>query len=803
MSTKYIKAPYNFVPVNNKVVFPYWADLISHDIPFEDAHSGTLTVKLKAHSSVFVRNGAPKKPKEDQEKQHEPSFSQANGQYFIPGSSLKGMVRNVLEVMTFSKMGNKVDDTTFAYRDFHNTDLYNIIEITKGVQSGWLSKDKFGKYWVDKCGSPGRVRFDEIAKFFNKDFASFFNKDKDGFRFESDNAEHKSAKFKYTLFKEEGEQIGVVVTRAPAPPPEKTNRYDLREKYNIVSRGDDGEVFKDEDRKGIIVFTGQPSARIEPDDEKPSGKIYEFIFWEPIIPNKREQISEKVIEDMKCAYLDSKNKKEQSEDWKYWKQKLESEEKKIPVFFHEDNNSKITSIGLSFLYKYAYKYRVSELIGQDKKDLPDFSEALFGFIKGDKYEEGLKGRVHFGHAFAIADTTYPDAEASEVLSSPKASYYPNYIRQTNIKNGKVDRYNTFMDVSTQIAGWKRYPVHRNGVTHNPKPSSASEDVLVKFTPLKSGAEFEFKIRYHNLKKVELGALISALTFHITPNTFHSLGMAKPLGYGKVSLQVVNELVKQNDYLRAFEAYMTAEVNNWLACAQVMELLTMASDQQSDSSLAYMQLELRNNNEFTEAKKAKEALDVYSKLRGVQRKTANSLLHPGDIEKIQDEKTRFEKIKAKLVDKLTFLKTQEGYFQKALAQKKEELIQALRSRQAEIEKQVREEVKADLAESAKSGEPDWDHIDLAHRDAFENLIKAIKLFVQKLNQGIVYEKILKEQGNGLLPERLHEALINKVQQIFKNCSKSEKEQWKREPYEKNAKLKKVAEWIGEEVNKLNI
>jgi len=52
-----IKAPFNFVPLSDKVFFPDWADKISHDIPFEDGVSGTIELTLTAKTPIFVRNG--------------------------------------------------------------------------------------------------------------------------------------------------------------------------------------------------------------------------------------------------------------------------------------------------------------------------------------------------------------------------------------------------------------------------------------------------------------------------------------------------------------------------------------------------------------------------------------------------------------------------------------------------------------------------------------------------------------------------------------------------------------------------
>ena len=62
MST--IKAPFNFVPLSEKVFFPDWADQISQDIPFSDGLSGTIELKITAESPIFVRNGYNREDKE-------------------------------------------------------------------------------------------------------------------------------------------------------------------------------------------------------------------------------------------------------------------------------------------------------------------------------------------------------------------------------------------------------------------------------------------------------------------------------------------------------------------------------------------------------------------------------------------------------------------------------------------------------------------------------------------------------------------------------------------------------------------
>ena len=90
-----IRAPYNFVPLNKRIFFPDWAKQISHDVPFSDGESGTINLTITAETPIFIRNGS--------NKDNEIEFSHyldeiGNKKYFIPGTSIKGMMRNVFEI---------------------------------------------------------------------------------------------------------------------------------------------------------------------------------------------------------------------------------------------------------------------------------------------------------------------------------------------------------------------------------------------------------------------------------------------------------------------------------------------------------------------------------------------------------------------------------------------------------------------------------------------------------------------------------------------------------------------------------
>ena len=608
-----IKAPYNFVPLADKVVYPSWEKAVNHDVPFSDGESGTINVKIKTHSPIFVRDGGKGKEGKADE------FFESNGNYYIPGSSLKGMLRSVVEVMSFSKMQNaNVNDDKYSVRDFQNKDIYPLLDLAKEVKGAWLSKDG-GKYYINDCGAPGRIPHHWIDDAFGTKFRSFYKK---GGGFNGNKEEHKSAKFKYEQFGNNERTTGFVPAKYG-----QDNSVDVRSFFKVDPYSN---------KKATIVFTGQAGPRNEQEGKKPSGKIHEFIFFEN--NSEKFEVSEETIKNFFFAYFNH-DRNRQSVDWKYWKKKLDNNEQ-IPVFFRYKNKIKqtIKDIGLSYLYKIIYKKSVLDAIPESHKTKNrDFTETLFGYINN---VESLKGRVHIGHAKAINDVIPLKAETS-VLSGPKASYYPNYIRQSG-KNGVAGKYKTFMDDTAVIAGWKRYPVHKNGVSSN-TGSTDNKKVETSFVPLGAGVEFEFKIRVHNLRKAELGAILSAVSFHNTPGTFHSIGMAKPLGYGKSSLGITS-LEGFNDskeqYLKSFEAYMNYALGkktpSWNSSNQIVELLTMVSEHTNSgkSELAYMKMNPKaRENDFIDAKNRRtgggDYLEDYSSL--VENViTANSLITRDEI-----------------------------------------------------------------------------------------------------------------------------------------------------------------------------
>lgn len=441
-----VHAPFNFIPLSDQVYIPSWADQISHDVPFSDGVSGKIQLTITAESDIFVRNGQSKDAEDNR-------FSQVSGRYFIPATSIKGEVRNLMEIMSFGKM-NLDTRAKFAQREWNNTALYTIKDpnVQREIRCGYLRK-KGDDYEIVDHGRPLRISHQAIDDWFGgevlkKHFSRNSNFDinkttKEG----GQTFDPKTAAFKYHLFKDEDlENISFTEVR--------TNTF------TYVICADRGEI------TGDIVFTGSPD-QWKKERGMNAGKFYEFVFSSQGM--RCYSLSEEEFEHYEFIYKDS-------DDWNYWKSHLTDTDKGVPVFFRTEDNQ-IKDFGLALLYKLPYDKTPYDLLPQAHKDesTHDLAECIFGYTSRT---DSLRGRVQFSNAFST--NAEPSEEVTLVLGTPKASYYPIYIEQkgSNARTGQYQTYN-----NGRLAGWKRYHV-RDGVWQK---SLGNENLDSTLTPVRSGA----------------------------------------------------------------------------------------------------------------------------------------------------------------------------------------------------------------------------------------------------------------------------------------------------------------------------
>jgi len=297
-----IKAPYNFVPLNDKVIFPDWQSQANHDIPFSDGKSGIITIKIEAKSPIYVRDGHSDKNQPPVEFSHFKDIlknkDSSEKRYFIPGTSIKGCIRNVLEILSFSSM-TQIDDNKYTFRDLSDSKNDYLTEFRENKPlCGWLSEDDEGNWFIENCGKPKRISHkslddeygaedDEYGTYLNEKFEDVFK--------QALTDEKKSASYKYDLFIDQ------------------TTGQDLNRTKQFTDDGySNGRPLVKFDTsgslEGTIVFTGQPSPRNETTNP-PSGKHLEFVFLTSAtkklmpVPNTDNDPVKKVIKNIQMKIM--------------------------------------------------------------------------------------------------------------------------------------------------------------------------------------------------------------------------------------------------------------------------------------------------------------------------------------------------------------------------------------------------------------------------------------------------------------------------------------------------------------------
>ena len=567
-----IHAPYNFVPLSKFIFLPPWADQVSHDVPFSDGLSGTLELELTCHTPTLVGG---RQIKATQKNPGIVEFCKdPQGQAIIPGSTLKGMLSNVLEIASFAKF-NRLADKRYSVRDISSSESFYFNEFQtqpKGGMPGWLKYNKITNQWtITPC---------EMVRLHQQDIINHFNISTNEWIASKNNA----VRERYRLLK-------------------GLNNLQFN-KEGHKTKGAIGKIHAKGEHQGVLVMTGQPKAAF---NKNKKAKKWEFIFY-----NSSEQslpLSANVIRDFQFIHSES-------DEWKYWQELGKAYDNQgVPIFYQKGNGG-VTSLGLAYLYRLAYKNSTHEAVQNTHPSHTDnISPDLPALIFGQLDNEGgnsLRGRVNINAARPTSSSCHYKTLGPTVLIGPKPTYYPAYMRQTKAdEEGLLDNakdYQTMMSQGAELAGYKRYPAHQKADVSTPKNKSVEENnkTKVELKPISEGTSFKFSIRLHNLKEVELGALLWCLDFGGKTNTFHGLGMGKPYGLGRVSLALTDHKLKHNQegafsgeqllekcrksFTKLMEdAYQTAYPGfSWAQSPQLNELISMARPR--NHGLKYMALD---------------------------------------------------------------------------------------------------------------------------------------------------------------------------------------------------------------------
>lgn len=598
------RAPYTFVRLNEVVLpSPVPGGEPSHGRPLPDGLSGEIQVRWTVETPLLIGGRSNNEP------------VRLGADYILPGASLRGMIRSVMEIVAFARL-NFVDDGRFGLRDYEHLTWQKKVQPPgreRQSNAGWLEK-RGKEYWLipviwepisitDLCTAANIPTANNCIAWHCMDLPS-----------------------------------RMAALEAITPP--LSGEIDL------------GRVSASSaERHGHLVVAGEVKSEIErrnTERGRPTNKLTEAAFISDT-EGPPQLISSAAFEAFDLSQARGET------NWTYWRAKLMAGER-IPVFYR--GNPARAEVGcppasdffmsLTRLHRVHFDRTVHDLVGKTQVRGPgdtelDLVEALFGWVPPKTPENSprewvgrqkpWRGRVFFHHAEPAGCTPTLTDEIKGVTMQPRASFYPFYLRPQ--ADSPATHPVDYDNEHARLAGRKRYPARNEAARRLPQappgPGAEAQTVRLRFlqaTPQRP-LTFRSRIRLHNVTLEELGALVWAITFGWYGQNGggfrHMLGRAKAFGYGQVRAEITGASLECNNgdpaptcakAMTEFETWVLAElkkhnvtVTRFADLPEIKDLLAAAHAPTGHG--------LREHLRFTESdgnNEAERTLKGYQRLR---------------------------------------------------------------------------------------------------------------------------------------------------------------------------------------------
>lgn len=591
----YVGAPYNFVSLSDTVYTPY-KKLISHGEMNEELLNGEIEYTITAETPIFVDSGMKK-----DDKSIGAFHRNGYGEYSIPGSTMRGLIRNNVQILGLSSVGEDIDDYSLMYRkvgapgydpakNYYDKYFKTVsktlengksVNVLKDVRAGYIRK-RGGSYYIYKTESELENMNYYVVR--EKTIVDAYLKAK----------EDGKTSFAYDFFAEKNNMQNMIDVEYEEVFDRQSKKNVLRGKKNVeyvpyfaevcysVSASNSRYINRIKEateencltmKKGYIMSTGFMD-----------GKQVFYVI--PAIDESKEAI--KIPDnDLKCFQIDY-NKRETKLGDKYDKARDAAKKKFFalpeegvikPVFYIELYQERYKKdieehiyFGFTPRLRIFYDYTIAHGIKaahRDSGDKLDYAKALFGYTGEEKKDSAIaqnyKGRLSFGDA-VVENNVKEMNRVALMLGSPSPTSYYDYLTLS----GKMDKFGnsvpyTYNDPEFEIRGIKQYWLH-DGVVSSDAPESKMSTVM---RPLPKNTKFKGKIRFKNLKKDEVGLLLWSLC--LENGSSMNVGKAKSYGYGRIKVSdvacnVVNleKAYKDLDMSSFMNPYRSVDIDETIA-----------------------------------------------------------------------------------------------------------------------------------------------------------------------------------------------------------------------------------------------
>lgn len=519
--------PYNFVSLKDK------NDVVDRGERKLGTNTGKLVCKLVNKTPLFIMGES----EQDNKGHTKERFYREKGILIVPASSLKGAIRNVIDVMTNSVIRN-VENEKLEQRigagKFES--VFGIIE------------------YLPENGKNGVIVEAEKIRVKTKDKIEVGNKK---FKFE-DRGQEFSRKYSYKDGLIERVKLKDSIYNLKKTEIEVTKGAKVIEK--LIKNSKEYKSYLSSDKSGVLGVLWFSSPIF--------GKIHEKL----LIPKKngrKFEFSKEEYEDFKYIIKQRaeriKNGKDINSSTFYYDKNLE---KGDPLLFQVKDGKMAEHLAFSEIPRLRYKFSPLDLVpeefrpGDSLKNL-SFSERLFG-TTGDntkKDEEkkdelvALSGRVFFEDA----KNYKPEMIDNGNPVTLKAFGEPHPTLTTFYLDNIEKNYNENKGVS--IRGRKFYWHHKEKIgklfseyrksVEMPKDKNGQNKFAYNSSLelMDINNEFEFNVNFENLTDEELGVLIYAI--ELEDGLLHKVGKGKAFGFGSCKIEIKEFLLENKDKYKDF------------------------------------------------------------------------------------------------------------------------------------------------------------------------------------------------------------------------------------------------------------
>lgn len=583
------KAPYNFIPLPEKVMTLSPDDLPRHDRYITGRYTGWIDLTITTETPLYVRCGPdvvdirsedPGDSPADLTRKHrhrQNFFHHGDPEHpVLPGSSIRGMIRSLVEILGFGKL-QWFTDKQLIYRAVGDT-------------------SSLGQHYRDQMLGPNRKTLPHMLFEYPLSRLRGGYLEKDGPDWKIRPAREFPAANSESFVHVEYAMSGV------GPHPQ--GRYGPNDIVPVFVRPPTARTQPPRTNPNLALNLAYIStaADIVQGTPKPAGFESGFLVRSGHMKTGKHMHCVIYEKDTSANLISIPRTMWQlyEEDRDLTRGILARELKQPgdPLFYLVDpgvkssaNPDGLVFFGPTMMFRLPYTHRISDFVPQGLRNPQDIdlADAMFGTVDRTP---AIKGRVYFEDARWDGNGEHPFFQPDDaglgspkILSSPKPTSFQHYLVQPFVQppkesaakgaDNRLTLHNwdqptpgtyEFRNADDQIVAtgtgsvlrghkryWHRKTDNLDDIFERKLRQDSTQHTIIR--PVKENTTFIGRVRFENLADVELGALLTAL--QLPGGKRHQIGMGKPLGMASVKITAALHLTEraqpgeQNRYARLF------------------------------------------------------------------------------------------------------------------------------------------------------------------------------------------------------------------------------------------------------------